>query len=120
MKKLEEYFPHDYNTYFEPFLGGGSVFFNFTPKKAIIADLNRTLIDTYTTIRDDFDELFTHLQVLEKKNTSKDFYEYRKEFNKLRSDEKKILESKTYISALMIYLNKAGYGGVYRENQKDN
>ena len=118
MKKLEEYIPNNYNTYYEPFLGGGSVFFNFTPKNAVISDLNKTLIDTYTTIRDDFDELFKHLQDLEKKNTSENFYKYREEFNNLRSDEKKILESKTYISALMIYLNKTGYGGVYRENQK--
>ena len=118
MKKLEEYIPDNYNTYYEPFLGGGSVFFNFTPKNAVISDLNKTLIDTYITIRDDFDELFKHLQDLEKKNTSENFYKYREEFNNLRSDEKKILESKTYISALMIYLNKTGYGGVYRENQK--
>ena len=120
IKKLEEYFPTHYNTYFEPFLGGGSVFFNFTPEKAVIADLNGTLINTYTTIRDDFDELFKHLQVLEKKNTSNDYYEYRKEFNELRlgSDENPDKESKTYVSALMMYLNKAGYGGVYRENQK--
>ena len=120
IKKLEEYFPVDYNTYFEPFLGGGSVFFNFTPKNAIISDLNGTLIDTYIAVRDDFDELFKHLQVLEKKNTSEDYYEYRKEFNELRlgSSENPDIESKTYVSALMIYLNKAGYGGVYRENQK--
>ena len=57
MKKLEEYFPDKYNRYFEPFLGGGSVFFNFSPNKPIISDLNCTLIDTYIAIRDDFDEL---------------------------------------------------------------
>ena len=103
-----------YNRYFEPFLGGGSVFFNFTPKKATISDLNCTLINTYIAIRDDFDELYKYLKVLEEKNTENDYYMFRCEFNKLKKEN----TSKTYLSALMIYLNKTGYGGVYRENQK--
>jgi DNA adenine methylase len=118
MKKIEEYFPDNYNRYFEPFLGGGSVFFNFTPNNAFISDLNKTLIDTYESIRDNFDELFKYLQILEKKNTPEDYYEYRRQFNRLRNDEKRQLDTKTYVSALMIYLNKTGYGGVYRENKK--
>ena len=113
IRKLEEYFPNNYNRYFEPFLGGGSVFFNFTPKNATISDLNATLIDTYIAIRDDFEELYKHLKILEEKNTEKDYYIFRDEFNKLKNEN----TCKTYVSALMIYLNKAGYGGVYRENQ---
>jgi DNA adenine methylase len=114
MRELEKYFPENYNRYFEPFLGSGSVFFNFSPKKATISDLNGTLIDTYISIRDDFNELYKHLKVLEGKNTEKDYYDFRNEFNKLKKEN----TSKTYVSALMMYLNKAGYGGVYRENKK--
>ena len=118
MAKLEECFHKNYKCkrYFEPFLGGGSVFFNFTPKKATISDLNGTLIDAYISIRDDFDELFKHLKVLEEKNTESDYYIFRDEFNKLKKENTHT--NKTYVSALMIYLNKAGFGGVYRENQK--
>ena len=50
MDKLEKYFPNNYKRYFEPFLGGGSVFFNFTLKKSTLADLNGTLINTYISI----------------------------------------------------------------------
>lgn len=114
MNKLSEFFPTSYKNYFEPFLGGGSVFFNFMPENATIADSNTTLIDTYITIRDNLDELYEFLEVLETKNSEDEYYEYRKEFNKLRKEG----TSKIYISALMIYLNKAGYGGVFRENQK--
>ena len=129
MTKLEEYFPKkNYNRYYEPFLGGGSVFFNFKSgaKKATISDLNGTLIDTYISIRDDLDELYKHLKVLEEKNTENDYYIFRDEFNKLKKENTLAGSSgttlagsgKTYVSALMIYLNKAGFGGVYRENQK--
>jgi len=145
MTKLEEYFPKkNYNRYYEPFLGGGSVFFNFKSgaKKATISDLNGTLIDTYISIRDDLDELYKHLKVLEEKNTENDYYIFRDEFNKLKKKNTLVGSSgttlvgssgttlegssgttlvgsdKTYVSALMIYLNKAGFGGVYRENQK--
>jgi DNA adenine methylase len=118
MTKLEEYFPKkNYNRYYEPFLGGGSVFFNFksgASGTATISDLNGTLIDTYISIRDDLDELYKHLKVLEEKNTENDYYIFRDEFNKLKKEN----TNKTYVSALMIYLNKAGFGGVYRENQK--
>ena len=69
MTTLEEYFPKkNYNRYYEPFLGGGSVFFNFksgASGTATISDLNGTLIDTYISIRDDLDELYKHLKVLE-------------------------------------------------------
>jgi DNA adenine methylase len=129
MTKLEEYFPKkNYNRYYEPFLGGGSVFFNFKSgaKKATISDLNGTLIDTYISIRDDLDELYKHLKVLEEKNTENDYYIFRDEFNKLKKENTLdgssgttlVGSDKTYVSALMIYLNKAGFGGVYRENQK--
>ena len=57
--------------------------------------------------------MYKHLEILERKNTEKEFYEFRKEFNKLKKEN----TSKTYVSALMIYLNKAGYGGIYRENK---
>lgn len=130
LTKLEEHFPTKYNTYIEPFLGGGSVFFHFQPKKAILSDSNKALIHTYTTISNELETLYTHLQELENKNTEEEYYQYREEFNRLRNtidfsntnsstmNSSSIYYDPLYISALMIYLNKAGYGGVYRENQK--
>lgn len=116
LSTLSKYFPKKYNDYYEPFLGGGSVFFNFQPKQAYISDLNKTLINLYISIRDNYDKLKTYLLELQDKNTEKEYYEIRKEFNELR---KKDLEpDNVYISALLVYLNKAGYGGVYRENSK--
>jgi DNA adenine methylase len=114
LSELKKLFPDDYKKYYEPFLGGGSVFFSFSPKIAVIGDLNKQLINCYLTIRDNCDELKEKLLELEKKNTQEEYYELRNQFNILKHDEKNII----YVSALFIYLNKAGYGGVYRENSK--
>jgi len=114
LNELKIFFPEEYNKYYEPFLGGGSVFFNFSPKNATIGDLNKQLINCYLTIRDNFDELKEKLLELQNKNTSEEYYELRTEFNKLKQYDSNII----YVSAMFIYLNKAGYGGVYRENSK--
>ena len=52
-----EIIPPEYNNYYEPFLGGGSVFFALRPKKAIIADINSELINLYIVMRDKPEEL---------------------------------------------------------------
>lgn len=50
IKHFERYFPTDYNTYIEPFVGGGAVFFYLNPRKAIISDVHTELIDLYKNI----------------------------------------------------------------------
>ena len=51
IKNFEKYFPKDFDTYIEPFIGGGSVFFHINPKKAVIADVHTELIDLYKSIK---------------------------------------------------------------------
>lgn len=51
IKNFEKYFPKEYDTYLEPFIGGGSVFFHLNPKKAVISDVHTELIDFYSTIK---------------------------------------------------------------------
>lgn len=50
IKIFEKYFPDNYDTYIEPFVGGGSVYFYLNPKKAIINDIHKELIDFYMSI----------------------------------------------------------------------
>jgi DNA adenine methylase len=50
IKNFEKYFPDNYDTYIEPFVGGGSVYFYLNPKKAIINDIHKELIDFYISI----------------------------------------------------------------------
>ena len=51
IKHFEQFFPEEYDTYLEPFIGGGSVYFHLNPKKAVISDVHTELIDFYSTIK---------------------------------------------------------------------
>ena len=117
--KFPDYIKNNEFTYVEPFLGGGAMFFylisKYSIKKAYLNDLNDKLIDCYKNIRDHGDNLVRQLKKLEKDYySSKDkklFYlDRREEFNNLSSSVKK--------SALLIFLNKTGFNGMYRENSK--
>lgn len=51
--KLKQYVPYEFNTYFEPFVGGGALLFELSPKKAVINDYNKELINVYECIKDE-------------------------------------------------------------------
>lgn len=106
------FFPKTFNRYFEPFTGGGAIFFHLKNQrkdfKACLSDLNDELINCYTVIRDDVDSLIDHLKI--HRNDEEYFYE-------LRSVEAKTL-TKTERAARLIYLNKTCFNGLYRVNSK--
>ena len=105
--------PKSYNNYFEPFLGGGAVFFALNPKKAFLSDLSKDLITTYKVIKNDYEALANELSN----------YEYNEEFYyKLRAQDrdKENYEklSNLKVAARFIYLNKTCFNGLYRVNSK--
>jgi DNA adenine methylase len=113
---LNKYVPKKFNNYFEPFLGGGSVFFfikqKYAPKRCMISDINKDLINTYVVVRDKPYLLIKHLNWF-KKNNSKEFYYWvRTNFN--NKGFRKIQRS-----AAFIYLNKTCFNGLYRVNKKN-
>ncbi len=63
--------PKSYNRYFEPFIGGGALFFELQPDNAYISDMNKELINLYQVVRDNVDELIKDLQ---KHNISKEYF----------------------------------------------
>ena len=100
------------STYVEPFLGGGAVLFNMQPKKAIINDYNKELINVYMTVRDNLDDLLLALEAHEKNNSADYYYEIRALD---REDSFKTM-SNVERAARIIYLNKTCYNGLYRVN----
>jgi DNA adenine methylase len=61
----EKYLPNSkYGNYYEPFLGGGALFLDLQPKKAVVNDSNSELINCYEVIRDSLDELIEDLRLL--------------------------------------------------------
>ena len=105
------YFPTYFKTYYEPFVGGGSVFFYLHERqaaKAFLTDINAELITTYRCVRDDVEKLIDLLKEHQLQH-SKDYY-YRIRTTIESSELKK--------AARLIYLNKTCFNGLYRENSK--
>jgi DNA adenine methylase len=115
LPELEKNFPKKFDTYFEPFLGGGAVMFNLLSKrpnmKCHVSDLNSDLILAYVAIRDKVGELIesleNHLKKYQK-NPSQYYYQIR-ESEPISQIEK--------VSKL-IFLNKTCFNGLYRVNSK--
>lgn len=107
LKYLETINNRKINNYHEPFLGGGSVFFNIgNYEKAYLSDLNADLIETYICLRDDLEKVIEALSKL--KNTEEEYY-------KIRNT---IFETNYERAAKFIYLNKTSFNGIYRVNSK--
>jgi DNA adenine methylase len=97
-----------YGKYFEPFLGGGSLFFALEPGDAVLSDTNADLINCYRQIR----RRAKHVAGLLDEHRSRDSREY---FYRVRSLVQKQM-STAERAALFIYLNKAAFNGIYRVN----
>ena len=66
---IRELMPKTYNRYFEPFVGGGALFFDLAPKDAVINDFNAELINCYQQIKDNPQELIEILKVHQEYNS---------------------------------------------------
>ena len=116
INELKKYVPNEYNTYFEPFIGGGALLFDLMPKKAIINDKNKELMNVYKVLSnyEDFTKMCIELNVHERKHNEEYYYKIRdldrniKKLNKLTNYEK---------AARTIYLNKSCFNGLYRVNK---
>jgi DNA adenine methylase len=98
------------NTYFEPFVGGGAVFFDLLPKKAILSDMNSELVISYNVIKERTEKLIKKLKQHDK-NNSKEYY------LKIRAQNLNRL-SNVSIAARFIYLNRTCFNGIYRVNSQ--
>ena len=112
MHELLKNMPKSYNRYFEPFVGGGALFFELHPDNAYISDQNEELMNLYSTVRDSVDELIIDLN--KHKITKEYFLKIRNmdrtsKYEKLSNIEK---------ASRFIYLNRTCFNGLYRVNSK--
>jgi len=124
-------FPKDYDHFHEPLFGGGAVFFDLEPKNGTINDTNTRLINFYRQVRDSPDELIERLETFKDPESDPDpnrefskenrkgkeiknyYYQQRELFNRRPAGEDfEPLEE----AALLLYLNRTCYNGLYREN----
>lgn len=110
MPAIQELIPKNYKHYYEPFIGGGAVFFYLQPSKAVINDFNEELMNVYQTIKEHPEELIFDLKT--HRNESNYFYDLR------ALDREESFENISNVkkASRVIYLNKTCYNGLYRVN----
>ena len=112
--------PSEFNHYFEPFIGGGALFFELYSqgklknKKVYLSDINAELVNAYNVVKDNPRELIKNLTYFQSKH-NKDFYYEMRELD--RQDNFQDLP-KIEKATRFIYLNKTCFNGLYRVNKK--
>jgi DNA adenine methylase len=102
------------STYYEPFVGGGSVFFDVANNNSVINDYNQEIINAYEVIRDFPEELIAYLKIHEHNHGHDYFYQIRNLDRIPEFDDMTNIE----MAARTIYLNKTCFNGLYRVNRK--
>ncbi|VTT85748.1 Methyl-directed repair DNA adenine methylase [Halorubrum sp. DM2] len=131
LDELYARFPASFGRYHEPFVGGGAVFFDLEPARATVNDANPRLVNFYEQVRDRPEELIARLAAFDDPESDSDpdlpyadetargrdvdayYYQQRARFNRRPYEgEFDPLEE----AALLLYLNRTCYNGLYREN----
>ena len=117
LDKIIDRMPKSFNNYYEPFIGGGALLFELQPAKAVINDINASLINAYITIAEKPFEFISAVieldsQIPEDGKTY--YYSLRERYNN------KLVKTEydTELAALFVFLNKHCFNGLYRVNAK--
>ena len=110
---LTQYLPPDVKKrrHVEPFTGGGALFFHQNPDRALLSELNPSLVSAYKTVRDRIDELVDTLKALSTATSKEDYL-------RVRSDYNERLGGQVLQTARFIYLNRMCFNGLHRVNKK--
>jgi DNA adenine methylase len=104
--QYKPFLPQSFETYYEPFLGGGALFFYLRPQRAVLSDVNPELVNVYVCVRDHVYELIRHLE----QHAAQHSYEY---YYEVRSQHQGTAVER---AARLLYLNKTCFNGLYRVN----
>lgn len=130
LSEIEHYYPFDngrITKYAEPFVGGGAVLFDILSKydldEVYISDINAELMNAYCILRDDADTLIENLYAIQSNfipldtdNRKAYYMEKRERFNDLKFNGNESINVEK--AALMIFLNKTCFNGLFRVNRK--
>lgn len=108
LSQYQPFFPTNFDQYYEPFLGGGALFFRLLPRQAVLTDINPELVNVYCCVRDRVEALIDQLAHHHHLHSREHYY-------KVRSTPSQIAVEQ---AARFIYLNKTCFNGLYRENSK--
>ncbi|MGH7298203.1 MAG: DNA adenine methylase [Polyangiaceae bacterium] len=108
LEQFENLLPPTFDRYFEPFFGGGAMFFSLTPPRAVLSDVNAELVDCYSAVRDSVENVIAALG--DHRYEKAHFYEVR------ALDPRALTLPER--AARTIFLNRAGFNGLYRVNRQ--
>ena len=129
--RYESFIPYDFETYYEPFVGGGATFFALSPKASFIGDINEPLINFYRDVRNRFNDLKRELSEIETiyEQNQRDYWARKKDHSEeriananeelyysLRDQYNGISEAHFSRAALYYFINKTSYSGMLRFN----
>lgn len=111
LNQMAPFFPREFRTFYEPFIGGGAVFFHLRPRAGTIADLNPELVNAFQVVKRAPKSLMRALNHHKlRANDEAYFYEVR------ALDPERL--SPVERAARLIFLNKTCFNGLYRVNSR--
>lgn len=120
LPEIRKYVPKKFGRYFEPFVGGGAVFFDLVaagrigqhvaPPGAVLGDKNQELMTTYGAVKVEVEKVCAQLRHHAVLHSESHYYGVR-----ARPYDAK--GSAAYVGARMIYLNRTAFNGLYRVNR---
>jgi len=114
LKQYEEHFPAEFGSYFEPFVGGGAVFFwlyeqgLLNQKNVVLNDINPELHNFYSVLQTECEELIQKLAEHQRRHNHEHYYRVRQQKPR----------KAVFRAARLLYLNRTCFNGLYRVNQK--
>jgi DNA adenine methylase len=105
--------PSGFGRYFEPFLGGGALFFRLQPRAAVLSDRNQALIECYQAVRDEVDDVIDALVRHRARHGREHYYQVREAWNAGMREATSAQRAATFV-----YLNKTCYNGLWRVNSR--
>ncbi len=116
--QFEAFFPKHFQHYYEPFVGSGAVFFHLRPAQATLSDSNPYLIGSYKHIQAHVEEVIALLHGIRARYHALSPEEQKREYYRVRTLYNELPAEAIEKTAFLIFLNKTGYNGLYRENAR--
>ena len=110
--KIKAFFPDAFETYYEPFLGGGSMLYTIGPERSVCGDICKPLVDLWNKIRDNPEKLAEEYEVrwsrLQQEGYTA-YYEIRDDFNRGKSPDDLLFLSRTCVNGLIRFNEKGEF-----------
>lgn len=115
LEQIADRMPSEYNNYYEPFLGGAAVLFGISPARAFVNDGNEQLVNLYTQLKVAAESVIAKVNEMDAASCTKElYYAVRERYNAKIAGR----ELDAECAALMIWMNKHCFNGLYRVNRR--